>query len=611
MVQALHKQYEQQAHNFNLPEPYCNDVWDVQSMDIYINATDNIKNRWKLRSSKWNYKFDFSICNNKAIREELKYFCYQLLIKKKISIATFAEYCDKFALLYKFINANTYSSIVDVDIDDYSNFIVDTGHKRISDNGTYIAGNKTVSSKKANKLISVLAYIQETLKLYYDSLLPLMDRDLWLPEYFVGKETSGRKINFESIKQDTIKKQCKVFAKLKIENNTFDNVSHLIYVLTCFSEWLYDYDSSIKSFAEINRDDLEEYFVYLRLESGFSSNKANDSILTLRNFIATGLMLQWKDFSNKQLITKNDYTFKGKTRTPVYSETEMNKIVEVVSSVEPIYAEVLVLLITIGCRVNELLKMKQSMITCIDGQYYLSLYMHKTKRDNDTPVSDGVAKIILKRIKHTKESFPDSDYVFVKDNGYRVEYSTFIKKIKKIIIENNILDDNGDLLQFRTHSLRATKATNLLMAGYSAESTAQMLGHKNLDSLSHYITVSNKELWGKMKPLLDKETVFINSIGEVDHKSLMEYEVVQPLCNGFCCRSITLGACDKANACLNCKLFKPSREFITDYKNQLVDINALIALAEANDYPQSLENNLKTKESLERIIREMEEMRDE
>ncbi len=600
-----------QKPEFGLQSPFSDDIWKITEWDIYKNASSKNKDVFLYRTSVWKNNYDFSKCESIVSREECKYYIYYLIEVKKINIGTLGDYADRLKLLFKYINSRNINSVIDIDSDDFKQYIIDTGHKTAIDDGKIIKNSGEVEYKRKNKIITFLDSLKKIINEYYTKDEPLFKKDIWKYKATSGK-ASHVYIKFNNIEHISFKDTAKKYAYLLLQKDAARTVQGIIHNLSFFFDWLYQYDQNIKYMKDVDRDIIEEFMFYLRTESGFSKVKRNIIILTLHNYIEYGLMNNWNNFTDRQLITRNDYNFKGSSEVEVFSDTEIKKIYSIIKELDSTYAEVLLLQLCVGSRISELISMTHDMISYDGEQYWLNLYMYKTKKTNKTPIDESIAKIILKRIAKTKKAFPDCKYVFANNDGtYYITYTSFVRKIKKIIIEKQIKGDDGNLLVFKSHKLRATKATKLLSSGVSAEETANTLGHKNLDSLSHYVTVTNDLLWEKIQPLLLKETILINSIGQVDDNTLEDYMAVQPLCNGFCCRNPKLGLCEKANACLNCQLFIPSSDYLINYKNQLLEIDAVIALAKKSGYDHLLEKNLQTKESLERIIRRLEEKQDE
>ena len=118
----------------------------------------------------------------------------------------------------------------------------------------------------------------------------------------------------------------------------------------------------------------------------------------------------------------------------------------------------------------------------------------------------------------------------------------------------------------------------------------------------HYAKATNKELREALQPLMDKYTLLIENAGNISAISNINNNTV-PLPNGRCTKPEDTGICEHANHCLSCPMFIPQKEFLYVYEKELSDVEAAIAVAEANDNQRLLEYNLQLKKQLEVIIK--------
>lgn len=591
--------------DFKLSSPYNNNVWDICEWDIYKNANEDNQKAWNARANIMGRKMDFSLCQNQVIREESKYFAYYLLTDKKVSLRTFAEYADRFKLFFSFINDRHYASVLNIDTVDYERYI-SLNHKAITDNGTALTGQKFTSVKRRNRLITFLDLFKKVIYDYVESSKPFYERDVWNWKEIAPNEADAANLIFWDIEQSIMKQSAKDFLKAKLSNCTVKSAYQYLNSIKIFCRWLYAYDDNITCFKDVTRDILEDYFLFLRVESDFSQNKINTNILNLSVMFEYGLMNFDNRFPDNIIFLPDDYYFKTAKRANFYTNEEVAAIFTMVKYLPKIYGRILLVLHHTGMRVSEVLRMSIDCLKYKDNTPYLSVYMYKTERHNNIPIDNYIHQIISREISRTKKLFPDAKYVFVNDDGNAISYNKFTKTIKKVIVEHNVLGRDGKLLDFRTHRFRATKATNLINSGYDPRSAADMLGQKTLSALSYYAVATNQSLNEHMQEYLKKESILINSIGQVDGYVIEDYENAHPLCNGWCCRPINLGLCDKINTCLTCSLFKPSAEHLTAYKLQLAELESSLAIANENGFKRMAEQCKKEKSALENIIRELE-----
>jgi len=604
------KQQPDNIFCFNLQAPYCNDIWDICNWDYYKNSSTNYQGMWNARTNVMKHCMDFTICNNPYIREEMKYFSYYLITVKKISLGTFAEYADRFKLLSSFVSDRDFMSISDIDLWEYEKYI-SKNHVLYEKNGTSIVGNEVISISKKNRLISFLNTMKQVILEKKEAELPLWDRDFWRGSLVKPNEYTMYNLNFREIVQPKMKQSAKDFLKIKCQNVVSSVASSYLLSIKVFCRWLFEYDDSIESFLQIDRDILEDYFSFLRVESDFSQHVINTNIMHLSVMFEWGMLTGDINFPDKPLFLTGDFTFKTKKMAQFFTKEEVKDIFSIINKIPKIYGRILLVLRDTGLRISEVLRMPIDCICDENGKHYIRIYQYKTDRYNSIPLSDYIYDIILREIKRTQQKHPNAKYVFVDESGNPVKRSCFTKSIRKALIEAEIKGRDGKPLDFKSHKFRATKATTLIEMGNDPRMVADMLGHKTLSSLKSYVNATHTALNEYMQEYLRKESILINSIGKVDERTIEEYENAIPLCNGWCCRPAGLGLCDKVNTCLSCSQFRPSMKHLTSYKLQLAEIESALVVARENDYARMVEKCEKDKAALEDIIGRLEALIDE
>lgn len=612
MAQILTKQIE--LPKFNLPEPYCDDVWDIMEWDYYKTASQGYKPCWIARSNVMNNKMDFSLCNNPVIREESKYFCYLLISNKKVSLGTFAEYADRFKLLFAYVNERSFDTVLDIDTSDYERYIGQS-HKIKTNNGSALIGKEVIPMKKRNRLVSFLDSLKRAVSDFIESSKPLLKRDYWrmkdVKPDSVNDFSHTKNFDFSTIKQPLMKKAAKEFLLFKLASITFNAVHGYLNNIKTFCQWLYEYDDIINSFAEVNRDILEDYFCFLRIETDFSQHKINKNILDLSVMFEYGLLNGDKNFPSIPLFLSSDYAFKTEHRAKYYTPDEIAGIFSIIPYIPKVYGKILLILHHCGMRISEVLRLPMDCLCYNEDVPYIKLYMYKTERNHNIPLNKAIHKIIHTEILKNKKEYPEAKYVFLNKDGSLINYGTFCRTIRRAIVEHNILGRDGQLLKFTTHRFRSTKATDLINMGEDAQKTADILGVSSISTLRYYATATQTSVNEYMQEYLKKESILINSIGKMDEFDLDDYKNAIPLCNGWCCRPADLGICDKINACLTCSQFRPSIRHLTSYQLQLSELESTIAVANANGYTRIVEKCTAEKEALQNIIGRLEEMLNE
>ncbi len=610
MIQTLLQRDKE--YSFPFEPPFNSDIWYVCDWELYKNATKHQQYMWKARTNVMNNAMDFTLCNVALVREESKYFLYHLITKKSITVLTFAEYVDRFKWLFKYVNTYNCESVLSINVDSFKAFIVASNHKAVIGNGSAISGKEIVPVKKKNRLITFLAAIQSCIFEYLESSKPMFERDYWAGKELNPDASDNANFDFSVITHPDMRKATKEYLWFKLDSIVQKTGVRILRDIIEFTNWLEEFDENILSFKDITRDTLEAYFMYLRTESDFSQHKINANILNLCAMFEWGIVSENDLFPQNMIFLPEDYYFKTKRKTEFYSNEEIASLFKIaVPKLPKVYGRILLILHHGGMRISEVLRMKKDALKEKNGKHYLSNYMYKTRRYNNIPLDEYVYNIIKKELEYGEKKYPNAQYVFVNPDGSPITYSTFVKNIKTVIIEENILGSNGKLLEFGTHKFRATKATNLINMGEDPRVAADMLGHKSLESLSYYAVAKNQALNEQMQEYLRKESILINAIGKMDSLVIEDYKNAIPLCNGWCCKPTELGVCDKVDACISCSLFKPSSQYLLNYKMQLADVESALIVAKENGYTRMVEKCEQQKKSLEEIIKKVEEKLDE
>lgn len=497
-------------------------------------------------------------------------------------------------------------SVLNIDTVDYERYIMPS-HKAVTGNGSAVVGQEIVSLKIRSRLVTFLDFFKKVVQGFLEESRPLYERDVWSGKQIAPDELEAANLIFYDIRQPIMKQSAKDFLKMKLASCTVKTAYRYLGDIKIFCGWLCGHDDSIASFRDVSREILEGYFLFLRAESGFSQDKINRNILNLSELFEYGVISFDARFPDKVLFLADDYCFKTERRANFFTDEEVAAIFSMVPYLPKIYGRMLLVLHHTGMRISEVLRLPIDSLKYKGNVPYLSVYMYKTKRYNQVPIDGYICRLISEEVERTRKLFPDAKYVFVNSKGNAFCYSEFTKAIKKAIVEHNVLGRDGRLLDFKTHKFRATKATNLINAGYDPRTAADMLGQKSLASLSYYAVATNQSLHEHMQEYLKKQSILINSIGKVDENAIEDYPGAHPLCNGWCSKPVHTGVCDKINACLTCPLFKPSLEHITTYRLQLVEAESSLAVAVENGYKRMAEQCGKEKAALENIIKRLEE----
>lgn len=402
-----------------MPEQYKNDIWNIKEWNIYKTATKNQKENWHRSSSSTKDKIDFTLCNNLYIREELKYVMY-IILEGGIKISSLTNYYNYFKTLCKFINnENKYNSLIDYENSSYESYFAVKLKRKISikDNDYITKDMEKKKCVKTNTAITFFYRCIEILKEHRDKDLSLMDRDIWKKEQILSINPANKfrnNLDFSSIKQESIKLTIKEFCKYELIVQKNNTVTKALGYIKTFTEWLYDYDSNIEYLSQLNRNIMEKFFLYLRVESGYSDYYANHCILELKVFFETLQLLELDNIPEKTLIIPNDYTFKSKKESKYFTNEEARNITNAMKYMTKTDAKIVFCLKTTGCRISEVLDLRPTqIIKNDDGEYSLNIYQEKVKREYLKSIPKQTVAVLFSEISRNKKRFGvEPEYIF-------------------------------------------------------------------------------------------------------------------------------------------------------------------------------------------------------
>lgn len=615
-LKKLQTLYPQPLPQFDIPEKYKEDEWDIKEWDYFKEAHINSKSIWRSRSSITDHKFKFTICKNPYIAEEYKYFMYFLIEVRKIDLGSFAEYYDRYKVLAEYVGKYlmNYTSILDLeDTSDFESYLVNhKGRKITNKNGHQFVGGEIVPAKRRTRFVTFITYSQTIIRDYYEKDIPETEKLIWKASRipYVKDNSSDKVLDFRSIKNPHTLKNVKDFCEyqLKTCENTFSSTYRYLHSLKRFISWL-DENNPISDLSKLDRNIIEDYMLYLRTAGEFSANEINICILNLKVFLEWGEFYERSYMPQEILMLNTDYVFKSKIESKYLTDEELKGVISAIPKMPKLYGKMVYCLIFLGLRFSELAKLSIDSIKQNDnGTYYLDIWQYKTDAIYEKPIYKNCIKIMQNEIAKNKELFGEENvkYVFVNKKNGVITCGTLNENINKALLESEVKGRDGKILRCTSHQFRATLATNLISEGVAVNIAAQLLGQSTLSAFSHYVDVSKKDVKEQLKPRLEKDDMLIRNIGKMEELQNIPVEEAIPLCNGFCSKNPLTTPCAKANACFTCPLFIPSKQFLNAYHIQLMETEATIQIAETNGYERMLEKALEDKEALENIIKKLE-----
>lgn len=582
-----------------------NDKWDTNKDVFFCKAL-------KSGTGKVNI-IDFKNIKSEILKNELKYYLLYSFKNKHLSNS---QFYFKSILLKKFsCFAINIDSLQNIEKDKINNkwklFLLNNGVKTQKNNANYF-----------NFTNSIIDFINN----FYDDREET-EKDIWYSKNIKGvkipasgaSSTIYNAINFNSIPMD-YRETVKKYFRTIITKKNWSTCNNTLKYITYFFRYLYSNGYSDGCIENLNRDDIEKYLYYLENNrKGKNATENSKYISHIRTFLEYIQMAQYDKTPNKEVsflifqddIPKRERVQDEMNRTKFIPEPILKQLDNNIMYLDrPQFIPIYILLRETGWRGADILNLRYD--NCLEQiwnnkeeryNYYLCGEITKTGiAQLKIPIRDKVADMVKKSIDKAKELSTEENnprkYLFNtyegKLKGKPLAKATLLITIKRLIVQKDIRDVNGELYHFKLHSLRHTRAKEYVEQGMGISVIQQILGHQSLQMTVHYATVSENVLYEKWKDTEDLELFKVdtetNELIEVDTstdvgENLIRYEYVKKNLDavrvpfGVCFKASKLPCKQQMNHCLTCASFCTTIENIPEYEEEIEKVKQQIEIS--------------------------------
>ncbi len=339
------------------------------------------------------------------------------------------------------------------------------------------------------------------LKKVYEYLMPEDNRperekDIWrldrlgidlIDNPILGTAT----LNFSKIVQNTIKQEVKDAAYMELLTRAVGTVSAELVAVNRFSNYLAENFEEVESLADVDRDIVESYLIYLNTEATERQSYRADIFHLKAVMDLVGRMIERPEISNLFLLS--DIPKQPEKLYKSYSDAELTRLNRAIVDANVQVARALILHQMLGTRISDTLTLLQDCVFEKDGKLMVKINQVKSRRSYRKTINDEIHSLIRASIEYTKEHSPDSQYVFAHDKfiDRPMSYAKIQYQLMALIHENDLRDDNGELFGVGTHLFRHTYGRKLTEMHVDDTTIAKLLGHANNSSVKYYRKMSN------------------------------------------------------------------------------------------------------------------------
>jgi integrase len=468
---------------------------NVCSYDCYEKATEK-----QLKSLKWKEKriyFISEILNDKLQDEIYAYINDRC---KRLSITTVVNDIYRFELLKDFINekCRNYNSITDKNWREleksYKVFLYKKGRD------LYVRRNRADRNRVERQNSAQISYF----KMYYKyakeqrmAHIPENEKDVWdmrkLDIVPRCNPIRGKyRLDFREIKQSEFKEMIKKILYNHCLTKAMGSIKSELYTFRRFTSFLADRCPEVNYFIDINRNIIEEYLIYIKSETGLSSASYSREISVLSNLLfEIGRELEIENLCD--LFLTSDCKLRNNALPNAYSDAEIKRFNSALTKIEPDIARCVIIHQMLGTRIEDTLTLRRDCLNKKAEKYFVTVVQQKTRKYT-RPISDMLAKLIKRAIEVSEKKYPNSEYIFLQENGKLFTDAMLKYHVNVMIYRNNIRDDNGNYFKFRTHRFRHTFGVKLTEMKLDDDSIARLLGHKDTRTVQHYRKLRNEKL---------------------------------------------------------------------------------------------------------------------
>ena len=301
-------------------------------------------------------------------------------------------------------------------------------------------------------------------------------------------------LNFSKIVQNTIKQEVKDAAYMELLTRAVGTVSAELVAVNRFSNYLAENFEEVESLADVNRDIVESYLIYLNTEATERQSYRADIFHLKAVMDLVGRMIERPEISNLFLLS--DIPKQPEKLYKSYSDAELTRLNRAIVDANVQVARALILHQMLGTRISDTLTLLQDCVFEKDGKLMVKINQVKSRRSYRKTINDEIHSLIRASIEYTKEHSPDSQYVFAHDKyvDRPMSYAKIQYQLMALIHENDLRDDNGELFGVGTHLFRHTYGRKLTEMHVDDTTIAKLLGHANNSSVKYYRKMSNTAL---------------------------------------------------------------------------------------------------------------------
>lgn len=416
----------------------------------------------------------------------------------------------------------------------------------------------------------------------------------------------------------------------------------------------------IDSFSDITPELLKNYFEYLFNTKSENSGKPlsptsiKKAALAVKEILLKGNVKGWdvpenvryvqpmydEYIINNKLIKTKQKESQKRVREKVSEERLIDKIVttavhDLKNDKNVLVAGAIIITTQLGLRISEIITLERGCLKKIAGDMMIdcsTAKLHAERVGALKPANELVVLAVTKLEERAKELQKEKDlpYIFLSRKRNKkgnpvglVSHSNWNKNfVRPWLKKHNIVDSNGNTVDFTSHTFRHAFATYALKGGASIEVISELMNHKSIRGTQHYTHLLQEDVKRRFSQVLNEGAIISGkkalqikeklkesnpfkgkTVEQVD--KLRKAMKIQVLSHGLCLHHpMRNEPCAGDGVCLGCSNFVTTPDFLNVHKERLANVQKELAKAPDNG---PFESKLrKIEKYLIEIIRDLE-----
>jgi site-specific recombinase XerD len=322
--------------------------------------------------------------------------------------------------------------------------------------------------------------------------------------------------------------------------------------------------TGIESVAEICRDDIEDYKVWLARQPGnkgaLSANTHRQRLRTLRAFFERIIEWDWPDAPPRNPVIGGDIPKKPEPLPKFLDDRDAARLMAAARACpDPRDRLVIELLARTGMRAGELADLEADAVVRIGEAYWLRIPLGKLRNDRYVPLHPDLIQLTTEwtaaNLAHIR-----AHRRLAADHRGPLDRHMIGRIVRRVGRRAGV--------SVHPHQLRHTLATQAINRGMRLEAIAALLGHHSMEMTLIYARIANRVVADEYQAISAKIDALYGQAPELpaDYETtgmirLRREAHARMLGNGLCTRPAELD-CRMESACETCAYFRTGTEFL-------------------------------------------------